>query len=210
MIPVKICGITNPDDALYAANVGASAVGFIFFKKSPRAISLLKASKITSVLSPKLKKVGVFVNHSRDFIEKAIRFVPLDIIQLHGKETPEFCSGFSVPVIKAFRLKNRDTLSTINDFAVHAFLVDTWQDGEFGGTGKTFDWSLLNNYSGEIPMILSGGLNPENVLEAVKAVRPAAIDINSGVETLPGQKNKHKLWALFQQIKATENTGFQF
>ena len=210
MIPVKICGITNIEDARCALEAGASAVGFIFYEESARAISPDSAANIADVLPSQMKKVGVFVNHHREFIEKTFSQVPLDLIQLHGGETAEFCSGFSVPVIKVLRVKHGASMSLLNGYDVHALLLDTWKNGQYGGTGKTFDWSLLKDRTEARPIILSGGLKPENVLTAVETVRPAAIDVNSGVEVRPGIKDHDKIRSLFREIEDTHSTGFHF
>ena len=209
MIPTKICGITNVDDAKVAVENGASAIGLIFYEKSPRAISIEDAKSISKQLSEFVCRVGVFVNHENDFIHKAISEVPLDMIQLHGEETPEFCYQFKVPVLKTFRIKDKESLSTMNEYNVSGFLLDTFSNDQYGGTGKTIDWSLLNEKS-EIPIILSGGLNPDNILEAIASVNPAAIDVNSGVESLPGVKNHQKINLLFEHLKHTITTGFHF
>ncbi len=209
MIPTKICGITNLSDAQAAAVHGASAIGFIFYEKSSRAISIEDAKFISRHLSNDISKVGVFVNHDKAFIEEAIRSVSLNIIQLHGDETPGFCKQFDVPVLKALRIKDKASLSVMDQYNVAGFLLDTFSTKQYGGTGETFDWSLLNGKL-ETPIILSGGLNPDNILDAIDSVNPAAIDVNSGVEISPGKKDHQKINLLFKNLKNTNTSGFHF
>ena len=209
MIPTKICGITNLSDAQAAAVHGASAIGFIFYEKSSRAISIEDAKFISRHLSNDISKVGVFVNHDKAFIEEAIRSVSLNIIQLHGDETPGFCNQFDVPVFKAVRIKNEASLSVMDQYNVAGFLLDTFSNKQYGGTGETFDWSLINEQI-DTPIILSGGLNPDNILDAIDSVNPAAIDVNSGVELSPGKKDHQKINLLFENIKNTNTSGFHF
>ena len=209
MIPTKICGITNLDDANVAVENGASAIGFIFYEKSPRTISINNAKSISKHLPKTIARVGVFVNHEKDFINEAISEVPLDMIQLHSDETPDFCNQFDVPILKALRIKNEASLSIMDQYDVAVFLLDTFSNDQYGGTGETFDWSVLNRKF-KTPIILSGGLNPENILDAIDAVNPSAVDVNSGVESSPGKKDFNKLKSLFKNLNKTQSTGFQF
>ena len=209
MIPTKICGITNLDDANVAVENGASAIGFIFYEKSPRTISINNAKSISKHLPKTIARVGVFVNHEKDFIHEAISEVPLDMIQLHSDETPDFCNQFDVPILKALRIKNEASLSVMDQYDVAVFLLDTFSNDQYGGTGETFDWSVLNRKF-KTPIILSGGLNPENILDAIDAVNPSAVDVNSGVESSPGKKDFNKLKLLFKNLNKTQSTGFQF
>jgi phosphoribosylanthranilate isomerase len=209
MIPTKICGITNLDDANVAVENGASAIGFIFYEKSPRTISINNAKSISKHLPKTIARVGVFVNHEKDFIHEAISKVPLDMIQLHSDETPDFCNQFDVPILKALRIKNEASLSVMDQYDVAVFLLDTFSNDQYGGTGETFDWSVLNRKF-KTPIILSGGLNPENILDAIDAVNPSAVDVNSGVESFPGKKDYNKLKSLFKNLNKTQSTGFQF
>ena len=209
MIPTKICGITNLDDANVAIENGASAIGFIFYEKSPRTISINNAKSISKHLPKTIARVGVFVNHEKDFINEAISEVPLDMIQLHSDETPDFCNQFDVPILKALRIKNEASLSVMDQYDVAVFLLDTFSNDQYGGTGETFDWSVLNRKF-KTPIILSGGLNSENILDAIDAVNPSAVDVNSGVESSPGKKDFNKLKLLFKNLNKTQSTGFQF
>ena len=209
MIPTKICGITNLDDANVAVENGASAIGFIFYEKSPRTISINNAKSISKHLPKTIARVGVFVNHEKDFIHEAISKVPLDMIQLHSDETPDFCNQFDVAILKALRIKNEASLSVMDQYDVAVFLLDTFSNDQYGGTGETFDWSVLNRKF-KTPIILSGGLNSENILNAIDAVNPSAVDVNSGVESSPGKKDFNKLKSLFKNLNKTQSTGFQF
>ncbi len=203
MIPTKICGITNVDDAIITIKNGASAIGLIFYEKSPRAISTKIAKIIANEIPGSVTKVGVFVNHDTEFINEAIQSIPLDMVQLHGDESPEYCKQFDVPVIKALRVKDKESLSIINDYEVKAILLDTFSKDKFGGTGESFDWSLLKEEMDK-PIILSGGLNPDNILIAIESVYPSGIDVNSGVEKSPGIKDHKKIEALFQKLINTQ------
>ena len=209
MIPTKICGITNLVDAKVAVENGASAIGFIFYEKSPRAISIENAKSISKQLSYSVGCVGVFVNQNKDFIDKTISEVQLNMIQLHGDESSNFCNQFDVPVLKALRIKDKASFSVMSDFNVDGFLLDTFSKDSYGGTGKTFDWSLLNEKI-DTPIILSGGLNPNNILDAIDSINPAAIDVNSGVESSPGKKDHQKINLLFENLKNTNTSGFHF
>ena len=209
MIPTKICGITNLVDAKVAVENGASAIGFIFYEKSPRAISIENAKSISKQLSYSVGCVGVFVNQNKDFIDKTISEVQLNMIQLHGDESSNFCNQFEVPVFKAVRIKNEASLSVMDQYNVAGFLLDTFSNQQYGGTGKTFDWSIINEQI-DTPIILSGGLNPDNILDAIDSVNPAAIDVNSGVELSPGKKDHQKINLLFENLKNTNTSGFHF
>jgi phosphoribosylanthranilate isomerase len=209
MIPTKICGITNLVDAKVAVENGASAIGFIFYEKSPRAISIENAKSISMQLSYSVGRVGVFVNQNKDFIDKTISEVQLNMIQLHGDESSNFCNQFDVPVFKAVRIKNEASLSVMDQYNVAGFLLDTFSNQQYGGTGETFDWSLINEQI-DTPIILSGGLNPDNILDAIDSVNPAAIDVNSGVELSPGKKDHQKINLLFENLKNTNTSGFHF
>ena len=209
MIPTKICGITNLMDAKVAVENGASAIGLIFYEKSSRAISIENAKSISKQLSYSVIRVGVFVNQNKDFIDKTISEVQLNMIQLHGDESSNFCNQFEVPIFKAVRIKNEASLSVMDQYNVAGILLDTFSNKQYGGTGKTFDWSLINEQI-DTPIILSGGLNPDNILDAIDSVKPAAIDVNSGVELSPGKKDHQKINLLFEKLKNTNTSGFHF
>ncbi|MGC8604432.1 MAG: phosphoribosylanthranilate isomerase [Desulfomonilaceae bacterium] len=199
MVRVKICGITNSEDALFAAEMGADALGFIF-AESPRKVSLDKAFKITRALPPFVQTVGVFVDAD---IEEVIFFrnhLRLDLIQLSGSESDPYIRALGSRVIKTVHVKN----GFKPDLDVHAsatILLDTAADGLKGGTGKVFDWTLAADVASDRPIILAGGLTPENVTEAVKEVKPYAVDVSSGVEIEPGRKNHDKIRIFIQRAK---------
>ncbi|MCG6880818.1 MAG: phosphoribosylanthranilate isomerase [Deltaproteobacteria bacterium] len=200
MVQVKICGITRIADAEKAVELGANALGFIF-AESARRISPEKAREITQRISPFIKTVGVFVNETSSTIREIIQFCGLDLIQLHGDETVSDCAELGSGIIKAFRVKGEETLAQITPYKEHvrAILLDTYQKGLDGGTGKTFDWHLACQAKKiGIPMVLSGGLHTDNVQEAVQAVNPSAIDISSGIEKAPGVKD-HEQMRLFME-----------
>ncbi len=191
---VKICGITNVEDALWAARRGATAIGLIFAEESPRRVTLEAARAIVSELSDSVLRVGVFVNHTVEFVNGCVRELGLSYAQLHGEEAPEYCRKVKANVIKAFRISSRSDLDSLKGYDVDAFLLDTFSPSRRGGTGTTFDWSLAiaaKNFG--VPIILSGGLNPENVAEAIERVAPAGVDASSGVEVSPGRKDREKV-----------------
>ena len=205
MTQVKICGITNKEDALCAAGCGAAALGFIFYPPSPRYIKPVDARKIISVLSDELVKVGVFVNEKSEEIKRVMKYCALDMIQLHGDESPEFCRAFPASrVIKAVELKNDDDLNRALDYDVAALLMDSRHAGLYGGTGKKANWKLACRTKNKKPLILSGGLNEGNIAEALQMVAPAALDINSGMELSPGKKDHATLARIFNIIQAAD------
>jgi len=205
MTEVKICGITNEEDALFAAECGTAALGFIFYPPSSRYIKPAEARKIIRILPEKIVKVGVFVNEHTDEIKKLMKYCELDMIQLHGDESPEYCREFpSAQVIKAAELKNEEDLVYVNNYPVAAILVDSRHAGLYGGTGKKSNWDLAVRIKNTKPLILSGGLNEKNIAEALRTVTPAALDINSGVEKSPGKKDHAKLTRLFDIIRAAD------
>lgn len=197
---VKICGITSLQDALLTAENGAAAVGFIFYPPSPRFIEPQKAAGISKALPARLVKVGVFVNAKESCVQRTFEDCRLDMIQFHGDESPAYCRQFPKNrIIKALTLKTGEDVRRAGDFDVAAILVDARHAGLYGGTGNTADWDLAGKIAG--PLILSGGLNELNILEALQKVRPAALDINSGVEERPGKKDAAKIKNILQLIK---------
>jgi phosphoribosylanthranilate isomerase len=202
---VKICGITNEKDALCAVGCGATALGFIFYPFSPRNIKPADARKIIHVLPDELVKVGVFVNEKAAEIKRMMKYCGLDMIQLHGDESPEFCREFpSAQVIKAVELKNEADFVYAKSYHVGAILVDSRHAGLYGGTGKKANWDLACRIKNKKPLILSGGLNEDNIAQAIKDVAPHALDINSGVESKPGKKDHAKLARIFDIIRAVD------
>lgn len=191
-VKIKICGITNIEDALFAANCGANALGFIFFKDSPRFIDAPSAKEIISHLPPFLTTVGVFVNEEPEEIRKIMKYVGLDVVQLHGGEPPETCKVWS-RVIKAFRINTFDDLTALSRYKSSAYLLDTYSPDQYGGTGKTFNWDIAVEAKRYGPIILSGGLNIENVELAIQWVKPYAVDVCSGIEQSKGKKDHVKM-----------------
>ncbi|MCX7886356.1 MAG: phosphoribosylanthranilate isomerase [Verrucomicrobiae bacterium] len=189
---IKICGITNPDDAQLAIELGADMLGFIFHAPSPRAVSLETAAEICRAVNA--EKVGVFVNATEEEIRRALGECGLDTIQFHGDEPPGFCHLFAAKKIKAIRIRDETSLHQLAGYNVDAFLLDTYTETSPGGTGKTFDWSLaVKAKSLGCPIILSGGLTPDNVAEAIRVAQPYGVDVASGVERQPGRKDPQKL-----------------
>ena len=204
MIHVKICGITSFNDAIMAANYGASALGFIFYEKSPRYINPEILKTWISNVPSSVKKVGVFVNKDVDKVNKIAEELNLEMVQLHGDESPGYCSQMIRPVIKVFRVKNKFDSIMLNSYQVETFLFDTYNKINHGGTGESFDWQSILQLNTEIPVILSGGLNADNVLEGIGVVKPSAVDVNSGVEATPGKKDEEKIKNLFTILKNTK------
>jgi len=199
-VRVKICGLTRLEDALLAVSLGAHALGFIFFKKSPRYVSPEVARNIIQSLPPFVQTVGVFVNEKAEVIRKTAQFCGLNLIQLHGNESPDFCVELGLPCIKAFRIKDEESLKSLPSYKgkVKAWLLDTYKKDLPGGTGETFNWDLANRAKTYgVPVILAGGLGPDNIETAIKTVRPYAIDVNSGIEVCPGVKDKELMEKLF-------------
>jgi len=203
MIPIKICGITNLEDALLAAELGADALGFIFYPPSPRSVAADAARAIIAQLPPFVTTVGVFVDEEAATVKELAVGVGLDWLQLHGRETPEYCRSLGRRVIKAFRIQDEKSLAGLAAYrgAAQAFLLDTYKKGQVGGTGETFDWDLAREARKYGPVILAGGLTPENVAQAMAAAQPQAVDVASGVEAAPGRKDPEKLRAFFAAVK---------
>ena len=194
-VRIKICGITNAADAVAAVDAGAHALGFMFFDGSKRRVSLSVARDIIRELPPFVAKVGVFVNASREVILNTIAETGIDTLQLHGEESAEFCAQFApVKVIKAFRVRDSVSLQTALAYRDHAWLLDSYVDGQHGGTGVSFDWDVAVEATKHNRMvILAGGLKVETVAEAVRKVRPFAVDVSGGVESAPGKKDHSQI-----------------
>ncbi len=199
---VKICGITNLEDALLACDLGAHALGFIFYQKSPRYITPERARVIMHRLPPFLTKVGVFVNDTVSRVTEITRQAGLDLVQLHGEESPDYASELHRPYLKVFRVDDDFEVSRLADYPNAAgFLLDTYRPDAYGGTGETFDWNTAVQAKKHGPIVLSGGLNAHNVAAAIAQVEPYAVDVSSGVEAHPGTKSPEKLRALFHAIQ---------
>jgi len=189
LIYIKICGITEVDDAVKIAELGVNALGFIFYLKSRRYISPDKAKEIIKHLPPFINTVGVFVNEKKESVIDVLNRCPIDILQFHGDETPEYCGQFNKRFIKAFRVNEDFSFDVFLKFPASAFLLDSLVTGEYGGTGVVFDWDIAVKAKKYGKIILSGGLNQENLSSAVAKVNPYGVDISTGVEIKPGKKD---------------------
>ncbi|MDD2309497.1 MAG: phosphoribosylanthranilate isomerase [Desulfuromonadaceae bacterium] len=189
MIKVKICGITNLEDALMAVAAGADALGFVLFQGSPRFIPREQAAVIIRCLPPFVQTVGLFVNEELATVNMVADRCGLDVVQLHGEESPDYCSAVRRRVIKAFRVKDAAVLDDMAGYRVAACLLDAWSPAAHGGTGTTFNWEIAARAAAMNSIILAGGLTPDNVAGAITAVKPYAVDVSSGVESAPGKKD---------------------
>ena len=202
---IKICGITNKEDALNAVSLGADAIGFIFAKESPRYISPENAEEISLFMPPFVSVVGVFVNETQDFIHKTVQRCKLDLVQLHGQESPAFCQCIQRRVIKAFPVLDIEDLDPIAQYQgiVSAILLDTKVQQMSGGTGKIFDWGLaIKAKAYEVPLILAGGVTAQNVKKAYQLVNPYGVDLSSSVEKSPGIKDYNKMREVIQTVQS--------
>lgn len=202
---VKICGITRVEDGLAVAQAGADAIGLVFYDKSPRQVELEQARAIVAALPPFVSSVALFVDPTADAVAAVLRTVAPDLLQFHGDETPEFCRGFGRPYLKACRVRpGLDLLQYAARFsAARGLLLDAYVDGEAGGTGQRFDWDLIPQDLPK-PMVLAGGLDPGNVAEAIRQVRPWAVDVSSGVEAAKGIKDAAQIAAFMNEVKRVD------
>lgn len=202
---IKICGVTTCEDARNAVSCGADAIGLVFYADSPRAVTAAQAAKIVATVPPFVTAVALFVDEPADSIRRILREVPVDLIQFHGEEPAAFCEQFQRPWIKALRV--REGLDIPAACALYSgargILLDSWQQGMPGGTGKTFDWDLVG---GEVtlPLILAGGLDDSNVGEAIAKLRPQAVDVSGGVEQSPGSKDVAKIKRFIAAVRAAD------
>jgi phosphoribosylanthranilate isomerase len=198
----KICGITRVEDALAAVEAGADAIGLVFYAKSPRAVDIEQAKAIVAALPPFVTSVGLFVDMPRETLQALLREVPLDLLQFHGDESPADCEGFARPYIKALRVRaDQDVARMMAPYSgACGILLDTFVEGVPGGTGAAFDWSLVPREACK-PIILAGGLTPDNVAQAIAQVRPYAVDVSGGVEAAKGIKDAGKIKAFLQAVQ---------
>lgn len=199
---VKICGITNLQDALHAVRCGADALGFVFYERSSRCITPDQVATIIAELPPLVTTVGLFVNQASEDVGRIAANCGLDILQLHGDESPEACQALApYRVIKAFRLRDAGSLDAMPLYPVSGVLLDAWVPDQFGGTGHRCDWGLASQVAQKQPTILAGGLDPDCVADAVRTVQPYAVDVSSGVERAPGIKDPDKVAAFIRNAK---------
>ncbi len=203
MVKVKICGITNLKDALVSVEAGCDALGFVFYKKSQRYIDPEEARDIIRVLPKSIIKIGVFVNLDEQAIKRIAKICGLKVLQFHGSESPEFCAKFKgYKIIKSFRIKNKIDLKNILKYNIFAFLFDTYMPLKPGGTGKTFNWKLVRHVDGlKRPVFLSGGLNKNNVRQAIEIAKPDWVDASSCLEKSPGKKDHKKIKEFIKAAK---------
>ncbi len=202
MIRVKICGITRVEDGLACAQLGADAIGLVFYAPSPRHVSVEQARAIMAALPPFITTVGLFVDADPAEVNAVLTQLPLDMLQFHGSEKPEYCQGFNRPYLKAVRVKpGLDLVQYAAQYAeAKGLLLDAYVAGVAGGSGQSFDWNLIPAHL-PMPIVLSGGLHPANVTEAIKRVQPAAVDVSSGVEATKGIKDAAKIGAFMQGVR---------
>lgn len=204
-IKIKICGITNAADAHKAAEFGADALGFVFYPQSPRAIEPDAAKRIIGALPPFMLSVGVFVNQPEDTVRRIVDTCGLALAQIHGDESAAYCESLGRPVLRAIRLKDRKSFLALAEYkgrmGVRGFVVDAFSQEAYGGTGQTVDWSLAAEAAKAAPILLAGGLTPENVQEAITQVNPYGVDVSSGVEASPGKKDHQKLHDFIQAVR---------
>jgi phosphoribosylanthranilate isomerase len=198
---IKVCGLTRVEDVQAAVAAGVDAIGLVFYADSPRHVTIEQAKTLAKVIPPFMTIVGLFVNASRAEVNRVIEEVPLNLLQFHGDETVDQCEGFGLPYLRAARVRpGVDLLEFAMQFpTARALLLDTWTPA-YGGSGESFDWSLVPS-SCPLPVILSGGLNPDNVAEAIRQVRPVAVDVSSGVESAKGIKDADKIRAFVLAVR---------
>ena len=202
MTRVKICGITNTDDVLLACESGADAIGLVFYPPSPRYINIAQAVEVVECLPPFVTSVALFVNAQRNFIEQVIEQVPIDVLQFHGDETAAFCASFKRPYLKAIRMKPGLDLYAVQDeyASAQGLLLDTYKKGVPGGTGESFNWDKVP-HDLNLPIILAGGLVPENIAQAISQVKPYAVDVSGGVEASKGKKDPDKIIHFMKAVR---------
>ena len=201
-VRIKICGITNEKDGLAAARLGADALGFVF-APSPRRVAPERARQIIEVLPPLVHTVGVFVNEEKEKVSSIVDMCKLDIVQFHGNESVDYCKSFTLKVIKAVRLRAQDDLHSLDKYSgvVRALLLDSYVPHKVGGTGVTFNWELAVEAKRYGPIVLAGGLNPENIGSAIRKVKPYGVDASSGLEQSPGVKDHEKIMQFIAEVR---------
>jgi len=209
-VKVKMCGITNAEDALAAVAAGADALGFIFYEKSPRYVVPAVAAAIIAELPPLVTPVGVFVNEGLATVRSIMDTCGLALAQLHGDENASYCRELSRPTMKGLRLKDRSSLLALAEYrgrgAVRGFVLDAFSEKAYGGTGQTTDWGLAADVANTTPILLAGGLTPDNVAKAIRTVHPYAVDVSSGVESAPGKKDHAKISAFIDAVRVVSSS----
>lgn len=205
MTKIKICGLMRSEDCLYANEVKPDYVGFVF-AESKRQLTIETAIKLGTILDRSIKRVGVFVNPSREYVSSITKSVNIDIVQLHGDEAPTLCDELELPVWKAFRIKNSIELAKIMQYEgkIEAIVLDKFEDKSFGGTGKNFDWEIAKGIKFPFPLVLAGGLNCENVESAIKALKPTVVDVSSGVE-VDGKKDFSRIADFVRRVRSIDD-----
>lgn len=203
---VKICGITRAEHARAAAGAGADAIGLVFYEPSPRFVTRAQARAVCAALPPMVSVVGVFVNPAPREIEDVVGALPVDLLQFHGEEPPEVCAGSGKPYVKAVRVRTRDDIveAAARYPDARALLLDTHHDALWGGTGLSFDWNVVPD-DVDHPVVLSGGLTPENVAGAIRLVGPFAVDVSGGVESAPGEKDPERMERFVKEVAGAES-----
>ena len=206
IVRTKVCGITRAQDALAAVHQGANAIGFVFWGRSERYVTPTTVREIIAVLPPFIAAVGVYVDPDPDWVKESSSVAGIHLLQFHGDESPDFCGQFFLPYIKAVRVRaGIDLLQYATRYGgARGLLADTYVKGEPGGTGSVFDWNLIPQDL-PLPLILSGGLQPDNVTEAIRRARPSAVDVSSGVETAKGIKDAEKIAAFMRGVRTSES-----
>jgi len=198
-VKIKICGITNKEDALAAESFGADAVGFIFYNKSKRYVAPEQAEHITKILSPFTTKVGVFVNESFEIINKISKQTGINVVQLHGDDNPDIMKSILLPVIKAFRVDENFDYNNLNQYQEYSILLDAYSENDYGGTGNKFNWEKIP-FEIKNKIILAGGISSDNIEFIYKDINPAAVDLSSSLEITPGKKDKKKMEKFFNKV----------
>jgi phosphoribosylanthranilate isomerase len=205
-VRIKICGITRPEDGVEAARLGADAIGLVFYAPSPRAVTVAQAQAVCAALPPFVSVVGLFVDAPAPEVLAVLQAVPLDVLQFHGEETPTYCAAFARPHLKALRMRDGlDVAAESRRYAdAQGLLLDTYQPGQAGGTGQTFDWKRVPQGLNQ-PVILAGGLTPDNVAEAIRVSRPYGVDVSGGVEQAKGIKSAAKMAAFMRGVESVQD-----
>jgi phosphoribosylanthranilate isomerase len=209
-VKVKVCGITNAEDAGAAVEAGADALGFIFYQHSPRYVVPAVAARIIADLPPLIMPVGVFVNEELATVRSIMDACGLGLAQLHGDENASYCHDLSRPAMKALRLRDRTSLLTVAEYrgrgGVRGFILDRFSEAAYGGTGQVTDWGLAAEIAKSTRVLLAGGLTPDNVTEAIRTVRPYGVDVSSGVESAPGKKDHAKIFAFLHAVRVVSSS----